>query len=68
MSFIIFALAIGCAWHGFQVGGATGFLYLMGSVVLALFGLAAAGMVAPQGTSRRPPTHPPGWNNRKSRK
>jgi hypothetical protein len=61
MTLVFFVLACLSALHGFQVGGTSGFMYLMGSVLLLLFGLASAGMNAPRRISNRPSRHPPGW-------
>jgi hypothetical protein len=57
----------GCyaAWHGFTTGGMTGFMMLMGAVVVWLFSVAALGMSDDSHVARstRPPEHPPGWKN-----
>jgi hypothetical protein len=68
MVLILFALSVFAALRGFQVGGVDGFLYLIGAVMLMLFGLASLGMDSPPRVGRRPPSHPPGWKNVKRRK
>jgi hypothetical protein len=65
MSLLFFTFAIASAWRGFDIGGTTGFAYLMGAVVLVLFGLAAAGLDAPRHVGHRPPEHAPGYRNKK---
>lgn len=65
MSAILLILAVIAALHGFQTGGAIGFMYLIGSVVVGLFGLASLGMDTQSRGSRRLPPHAPGWNNQK---
>jgi hypothetical protein len=57
-----FIIGIALALHGFQVGN---FFYVMGSVVLFLFGLASWGMDAKPTHSARPPSNPPGHKSRR---
>lgn len=64
MTVIFFLFSVMSVWHGFSIGGASGFLYLMGGVVLALFGVASAGMGVPDRSSNRPPSRPPGYRNK----
>lgn len=68
MTLILFLLGCASAWHGFQIGGTMGFVFLMGAPLCWLCAVASAAMNAPGPTSRRPPVHPPGYKNVKRRK
>lgn len=60
---LFFIIGIGVALYGLHTGGTTGFMYLMGAVVLWLFGAASWGMDGMNAAPRsgcRPPTRSPG--------